>query len=346
MSRSVFLRLRGFGVALTSVLLVVQAGCGAEERPFQLPTANRAIYQPGAEGQYFVGTVGQPWISGTFGCVRSEGWRFHEGLDIRCLQRDERGEPVDPVLAAADGRVAYVNARPSLSNYGNYIVLSHQVDGLEVHTLYAHLGAVQKGLKAGSKVRRGEVIGTMGRTTDTREPITRDRAHLHFEMGLLLNPRFAAWQRKNEPKVRNDHGSWNGRNLAGFDPRAVFLAQRARGAKFNLVGFLRSQPELCRVFVRAKSFPFLKTYEPLVIRNPRAVGEGIAGYEMALSFNGLPLRLIPRAASEIKGAGRMQLLSVNEAEQQRNPACRLVTQRGGRWELTETGRERLELLLY
>ena len=46
-----------------------------------------------------VGTVGQPWTSGTFGCVRSGGWQMHEGLDIRCLQRDKHGEPLDPVLA-------------------------------------------------------------------------------------------------------------------------------------------------------------------------------------------------------------------------------------------------------
>jgi hypothetical protein len=186
----------------------------------------------------------------------------------------------------------------------------------------------------------------MGRTAATREPITKDRAHVHFEMDLLLNPRFAAWQRQRDPKARNDHGNWNGLNLAGFDPRQVFLSQRAQGANFNLVRFLRSQPELCRVFVRVKNFPFLRTYEPLVIRNPRAVGEGIAGYDLDLSFNGLPLRLIPRAASEIKGNARIQLRSVNEAEQKRNPACRLVVERNGRWELTEGGRERLELLLY
>src|ERR1051325_11735109 len=73
---------------------------------FQLPTANRAIYEPGREEHYFVGTVGKPWTSGTFGCVRTDGWQLHEGLDIRCLQRDKRGEPIDPVMASNDGTVA------------------------------------------------------------------------------------------------------------------------------------------------------------------------------------------------------------------------------------------------
>src|SRR5262245_11497348 len=74
-------------------------------QPFLLPTANRAIFEPGGEERYFVGTVGKPWTSGTFGCVRTEGWQLHEGLDIRCLQRDKHGEPIDPVMASADGTV-------------------------------------------------------------------------------------------------------------------------------------------------------------------------------------------------------------------------------------------------
>ena len=32
---------------------------------------------------FTVGTIGRPWTSGQFGCVRSEGFKFHEGLDIR-----------------------------------------------------------------------------------------------------------------------------------------------------------------------------------------------------------------------------------------------------------------------
>ena len=108
----------------------------AHAQPFRLPTANRSIFERGQEEKFFVGTTGKPWTSGTFGCVRTDGWQMHEGLDIRCLQRDQNGEPIDPVLATADGAVAYINARPSLSNYGNYIVLRHQIEGLEIYSLY------------------------------------------------------------------------------------------------------------------------------------------------------------------------------------------------------------------
>src|SRR5258708_31639800 len=103
---------------------------GLQAELFQLPTANRALFEKGGEERFFVGTTGKPWTTGSFGCVRSGGWQIHEGLDIRCLQRDRKGEPIDPVLATADGTVAYINTRSSLSNYGNYIVLRHSIEGI------------------------------------------------------------------------------------------------------------------------------------------------------------------------------------------------------------------------
>src|SRR5688500_19522643 len=106
---------------------------GAEA--FKLPTANEAIFERGAEEKFFVGTVGKPWTSGTFGCVRTEGWQMHEGLDIRCLQRGRRGAPTDPVMAPADGTGAYVHTRPSRSNSGQELSLKHVVDGLETYSL-------------------------------------------------------------------------------------------------------------------------------------------------------------------------------------------------------------------
>src|SRR6185295_4929809 len=127
-------------------------------QPFQLPTANRALFEKGGEEKFFVGTVGKTWTSGCFGCVRSEGWQMHEGLDIRCLQRDKHGEPLDPVMATADGTVAYINTKPSLSNFGNYVILRHSVDGLEIYSIYAHLREIRPDLKVGQLVKAGESI--------------------------------------------------------------------------------------------------------------------------------------------------------------------------------------------
>jgi hypothetical protein len=103
--------------------------------------------------------------------------------------------------------------------------------------------------------KSGETIGILGRTANTREGISKERAHVHFEFNLFLNERFPAWYKKNYPKQRNDHGQWNGQNLLGIDPRAIFLEQQEQGAKFSLVNLIQSQTELCRVFVRETDFP-------------------------------------------------------------------------------------------
>jgi murein DD-endopeptidase MepM/ murein hydrolase activator NlpD len=315
-------------------------------QPFQLPTANRALFEPGAEEKFFVGTVGKAWTSGCFGCVRSDGWQMHEGLDIRCLQRNKRGEPTDPVLATADGTVAYINTRSSLSNYGRYIVLRHRIDGLEICSLYAHISGVREGLKVGQAIKAGETIATMGRTSNTREGISKERAHVHFELNLFVNDNFSGWFKRSSPKERNDHGAWNGQNMLGLDPRPILLAAHEQGDKFNLLDFVRHQTELCRVLVRQTDFPWLKRYAALVRPNPAAEKEGIAGYELALSFNGLPFEIIPRAESEMRGKNKYRLLSVQEAEVHKNPCRKLVVPRGNRWELGPRGIALLDLLTY
>jgi len=316
------------------------------QTPFQFPTSNHALYEPGQELKFFAPTTpDRPWMSGGFGCVRDNSQRMHEGLDIIHLQTDRRGEPTDPVMATADGTVMYFNTRPGLSNYGNYIVIRHVVEGLEIYSLYAHLSAVRPGLKIGEAVRGGEVIATMGRTSSV-EAIGKWRAHVHFELNVLVNDNFASWFRKNDPGQRNDHGEWNGQNLNGLDPREILLAEKPGAGKFSLLGFLQGQTALCRVVVRATNFPYLKRYAALVLSNPVAEKEGIAGYEIALNYNGVAFALMPRAESEIKSRAKFQLLSVNEAEERANPCRHLVVKRGGHWQLGNEGLQELERLTY
>jgi murein DD-endopeptidase MepM/ murein hydrolase activator NlpD len=333
--RSVFVALAT--VVLSSAVVLAQS-------PFQFPTANHALFESGQELKFFAPTApDKSWTSGSFGCVRSDGWQMHEGLDILHLQTDRHGEPTDPVMATADGTVVYVSIKAALSNYGKYIVIRHLVEGLEIYSLYAHLSEVQPGIAAGTPVKAGEVIAIMGRTSNTSETINKERAHCHFELNMFVSENFGAWYRKNNPGERNDHGIWNGQNLNGLDPREILLAERNGG--FSLLNFLRSQTELCRVLVRATSFPYLRRYAPLVLKNPRAEQEGVAGYEVALNYNGVAFALLPRAASEIRGTGRFQLVSVNEGEYHAHPCRRLVVEHGGHWQLTDRGVRELELLV-
>ncbi len=319
----------------------------ASGQPFQLPTLNRALFEPGGEEKYFAPTPGKTWLAGTFGCVRSDGHQLHEGIDILWTQRDKAGEPTDPVSAAAEGTVAYVNRKSGLSNYGNYILLRHRIEGLDVCTLYAHLARIREDLQKGDRVKAGEKLGVMGRTTNTKTRIAAERAHLHFEITLVASDRYAAWHEAALKGLRNDHGNWNGRNLLGLDPRAVLLRQRAEGEKFSLLRYVQSQTELCRVLVKQSDFAFAREHRPLVRANPAAEKEGIAAYELVLNFNGVPCQLIPRAPSEVKSyAAKISLLSVNDAEQKKNGCRKFLTAKAGKWALTPDALQHLDLLTY
>jgi murein DD-endopeptidase MepM/ murein hydrolase activator NlpD len=331
------------------VLLTIALGQAAAAlgQPFHLPTPNEAIFEAGKETDYFTPTIGRTWPSGTFGCVRSDGWQMHEGLDIKCTQRDARGEPIDPISAAGDGTIAYINAKPGLSNYGNYIVMQHQVDGLTVYTLYAHLRAIATGLSVGQARKSGEIIATMGRTSNTRQGISRERAHLHFEICLLANSDFSSWYKKYLVGQRNDHGQWNGQNLMGIDPWKLFLDQHQAKAKrqpFTLRQFIRSQPVLCRVLVKSPNFRWAKRH-PNLVDSTKAPG-AIAGYEISLDPNGVPIRSTPRDASAFSGSEPFKLLHVDPDIYKQFPCRKLVFKKGQQWVLTAKGISHLKLLAY
>jgi peptidoglycan LD-endopeptidase LytH len=324
---------------------LVWGAAAAQLQPFRLPTANQALFQKGGEDRFFAPTPGRPWTSGSFGCVRSDGQQMHEGVDIRSLRQDKRGEPTDPVLATADGTVAYINRDPGLSNYGQYLVLRHDLEGLEVYSLYAHLSQIRAALEPGQRVKAGQVCATMGRTSSGAS-IGKDRAHLHFELNLLYNDRFAEWFKKAQPAERNDHGTWNGHNLAGFDARRVFLEEKAKGSRFSLKQFLQGQSELCRVLVHKPEFSYVRRYAGLVRPNPALGQQFVAGYELVLDYNGLPFQIIPRPPGDFDGRAKYRLLSVNAAEEKRHPCRHLVAREGNGWRLTPQAESLLELLTY
>ncbi len=97
-------------------------------------------------------------------------YRFHSGLDITT-------EEGTPIYAAAEGVVEFTGNR---GTYGRAIEIDH---GYGYKTLYAHLSASL--VKEGEKVKRGSLIGRVGRTGVTTGP------HLHYEViknGVHINP--------------------------------------------------------------------------------------------------------------------------------------------------------------
>ena len=308
-----------------------------------LPTGNDALLR-GHDEEFFQPTAGGELESGMFGCVRNNGHRLHKGIDIKCLQRDRHGEPIDPIHAVSDGEVAFVNNKPGLSNYGRYIVLEHRWDGVTVHTLYAHLSAVADGLAVGQPVHKAQVIGTMGHTANTRERIAPERAHLHFEVDLLLNPNFYAWYPKHDPDAP-PFGNFNGKNLFGLDPAAL-LREFAGNRKLNFADYLAHQHIGFTVLVSGRAFPWLRMH-PEQVCAPAQDGAMPVAYEIAVTPYGMPVTVWARTAAEVppEQLRRLPVLkTINEAEMAA-ASCHHFFERGKTgWHFSNEGREWVELL--
>ncbi|MBY0563519.1 MAG: M23 family metallopeptidase [Hyphomonadaceae bacterium] len=98
--------------------------------------------------------------------------RMHRGTDFAAPTGT-------PILAAGDGTV--LRSGP-YGGYGNYVRIRH-ANGYE--TAYAHMSRFARGLRAGTRVRQGQVIGYVGSTGRSTGP------HLHYEVmlrGQQVNP--------------------------------------------------------------------------------------------------------------------------------------------------------------
>ena len=97
--------------------------------------------------------------------------RLHPVLRVRRPHRgvDYAAPRGTPVRATGSGRVSFAGRK---GGYGKTILLAH---GNAHTTLYAHLSRYAKGVRRGTRVRQGQVIGYVGSTGVSTGP------HLHYE---------------------------------------------------------------------------------------------------------------------------------------------------------------------
>ena len=314
-----------------------------------LPTDNDALFHGGGPEFYqyierdYKGLKSTPWEGGQYGFVRdpvetSEGivyTRFHEGIDIRPLQRDARGEPLDEVRAIADGKVVHTNLVPGFSNYGKYVVIEHNWGGSSYYSLFGHLSAIE--VRPGQTVKRGERIAVMGYTG---EGINQERAHLHLELNLMLSHRFEAWYDKFHKRDPNHHGLYNGINLAGVDIARLYLELR-RNPSLMIPQFLADEETFYKVTIpKSRQFELPKLYPWMVSSN--AIVDPSA-WEVSFTRSGLPLKIEPRT----RRLRQPELTYIRQSPVDASYLTNNVaTGRGTRARLTEYGKQQMRLLIY
>jgi murein DD-endopeptidase MepM/ murein hydrolase activator NlpD len=98
--------------------------------------------------------------------------KIHRGVDFAA----PKGVPI---MAAGDGVIEMLGRN---GGYGKYIRIRHNST---YKTAYAHMSGYKRGLRKGSRVRQGSIIGYVGSTGRSTGP------HLHYEViknGRQTNP--------------------------------------------------------------------------------------------------------------------------------------------------------------
>lgn len=293
------------------VLLLLLSGLSslmAAPMNLTLPTDNTALFEGQGEDFYmyttrhFEGTDSKPWTGGQYGFTRnlirtqSEGilaTRFHEGLDIRPVKRDSRGNPLDSIYAITDGTVVLVQNNKGASNYGRYLVIEHDWGEGKIYSLYAHLSAIQATL--GQQVQRGDTVAIMG---FTGRGINRERAHLHVELCLLISEQFDAYHSALYGG-KSAFGIYHGWNLLGMDLASI-LRQEKENPALTIAGFLGQASPYYRVAVPREADEPLEIAQRYPWLQKGDHSKPSRAWEISFTNSGIPLAVTPSQRVVVK----------------------------------------------
>lgn len=169
-------------VASTGEVLYARLTLAGREIPlYRYETADGNVDYYGPDGQSTKKTLMKTPIDGArmssgFGMRRHPvlGYsKMHKGMDFAAPTGT-------PIYAAGEG---VVKKAGRFSSYGNYIRIRHRGD---LDTAYGHMSRIAAGIKPGTRVKQGQIIGYVGTTGRSTGP------HLHYEILVAnkqVNPR-------------------------------------------------------------------------------------------------------------------------------------------------------------
>ncbi len=169
-------------VADTGNVLFAQLTLSGRKIPlYRYETADGSVDYFGRDGQSTKKTLMKTPIDGArmssgFGFRRHPvlGYgKMHKGIDFAAPTGT-------PIYASGDGMIQKAGR---FSSFGNYVRIHHNSN---LDTAYGHMSKIASGIRSGSRVKQGQIIGYVGTTGRSTGP------HLHYEVlvgNKQVNPR-------------------------------------------------------------------------------------------------------------------------------------------------------------
>ncbi len=313
----------------------------AEKFEIVWPTINSAWLEGRPLEDYVQPAASGRTESAMFGCTRTGGRRFHEGIDLKPVRRDGAGEPIDPVFSVMAGRVLYANRTPWHSSYGRYVVIEHTDTAPPVISLYAHLRSIDDAVTEGARVDVGQRIGVMGRSAGGYT-IPTWRAHVHFELGFWVTERFQDWYDWKDYESPNRHGNMSGLNIVGFDALDFYNQYRRRQVR-NFEDYLNQEPVAFTLQVVTETVPdFIRRYSQLLEGD--LPGAGVDGWEIDFTWYGLPTKWRPLTGDISAESDSVEVVSYDEDLVASNTCRATVRMRDGEPRIGSHTERMLQLL--
>jgi hypothetical protein len=196
--------------------------------------------------------LGPVRYSNDFGACRDGCARRHEGNDLL-------GVRMQPLLAVVDGTITRIQTDAGISGnaisvtgadgwYYNYFHVNNDTPGTDDGNTEPEW-VVSPGLKIGSHVKAGQVIGYMGDSGNAEGSVP----HLHFEIRTPdrtpVNPYYSLVAAQERATCGIDEPAWTNTALGALSPKAVAIIPLSDGGRWviDVDGRLHAEGPAARI---------------------------------------------------------------------------------------------------